>query len=250
MDILPLLLPLAYFAIIIGLTWVVARFASTIAGRIMRTSMPQVAAKVQRFVWLLIWLTGAIIAVEEAGIRSDILLLIVGLFGVGAIAAVRLPLENIGARYFSDMYIPFKVGDAIKVGEYSGKVIEVNSMGTILLADDDTLVSIPNSILVERVVVNKSPQAWKEVAIPITIGSDVDPASFESSVLKSLNKLSLHLDKRFPPVLTTKSTTPQSTELLLTVMIRRPEERDAIVTEVNKRITEVLERMSRAKKKT
>jgi hypothetical protein len=86
------------------------------------------------------------------------------------------------------------------------------------------------------------------VIIPITIGSDIDLAEFESDVLKSVSKLKLHLDKRFPPVLTTKTRSPQSTELTLTVMLRRPEQRDAIVAEVNNRVTEIIESIKRTKK--
>ncbi len=42
-------------------------------------------------------------------------------------------------------------------------------------------------------------------------------------------------------MLTTKARSAQSTELTLTLMIRRPEDRDAITAEVNKRLAEVLE---------
>jgi small conductance mechanosensitive channel len=247
-DIVPLVVPLLYFAVIIVLTWLVARLASITFGRIMRRSMPIVAAQVRRIVWVLTWLVGSLLAVEQLGIRSDILLLMVGLFGAGTIVALRAPLENIGARYFLDVYAPFKVGDSIRVQEHSGTVIEVNSMSIILLTEDERLVSIPNSAFVKEVVVNTTPQAWREVIIPITIGSDIDLAEFESDVLKSVSKLKLHLDKRFPPVLTTKTRSPQSTELTLTVMLHRPEQRDAIVAEVNNRVTEIIESIKRTKK--
>ena len=113
-------------------------------------------------------------------------------------------------------------------------------MATILLADDDRLVSIPSSTLMREAVVNTTPQAWKEVVVSIALPGDVDVATFESAVLKSVNKLKLHLDERFPPILTTKSRGPQSTELALTVMIRQPGEREVIATEINQRIGEVL----------
>jgi small-conductance mechanosensitive channel len=248
LDILQFLIPLTYFLIIIPVTWLVARFASIIIGRAMRQSMPLVAAEARRLAWLLVWLIGSIFAVEQLGIPPDILLLMVGLFGAGVIVAIREPLENIGARYFTDVYLAFKVGDSISVQGHSGKVIEVNSISTILLADDNQLISIPNSAFMRQVVVNATPQAWKEVSIPITVGSDADLAAFESALLKSCSKLKLHFDRRYPPVLTIKSRNPQSTELTLIVMIRRPEERDAIVAELKRRITEIMETMRRTKK--
>ncbi len=198
--------------------------------------------------WLLIWLIGLVTAIEEVGVPSDILLLIVALFGVGVILTVRNALENAGAKYFADVCVPFKVGDSIQVGNHSGKVIEINTMSTILLADDNTLVSIPNSVLLKEAVVNTTPQAWKEVIIPITIRNDIEMAAFESAVLKTVNKLKSSLDPRFPPVLTMRSKGPQSTELSLSIMVSRPEQRDAITAEVNKRVAELVETMSRARR--
>jgi small conductance mechanosensitive channel len=247
-DIVPILLPLAYAGLIVLVTWLVARLASSIVGRVMRQSMPLVAALVRRSVRLLIWLIGGILAIEELVVRSDILLLIVALFGIGVILTVRGALENAGAKYFADVYIPFKLGDSIRVRGHSGKVIEINSMSTILLGDDNSLISIPNSVFMKEEVINTSPQAWKEVIIPITIRSDIDLATFESAVLKSVNKLKPHLDNRFPPVMTMKSKGGQSTELSLSVMVRRPEQRDAIMAEVNKRIAELMETFSKTKK--
>jgi small conductance mechanosensitive channel len=242
------LIPLVYFAAILVGTWIVARIASVVTGSLMRQSVPLLVAQAKRVVWFIVWFVGIILAIEQLGIRSDVLLVVVGLLGVCVIVALRVPLENIGAKYFTDVYVPFKVGDSITVLNHSGKVVEVNSITTILLTDDDRLVSIPNSAMITHVLMNSTPQAWKEVTIPIVIGSGIDLAAFESNVLKNFNKLRLHLDKRFPPVLTIKSRTPQSTELALTIMILRPEQRDTIVTEVNKRISEVLKTMQQQKK--
>lgn len=242
------LLPVGYAAIIIIFTWIVARLASSIVGRVMRQSMPLLAAQVRRSVWMLIWVIGVVIAIQEMGVPSDILLLIVALFGIGVILTVREALENAGAKYFTDVYIPFKVGDSIRVQGHSGKVIEINSMSTILLGEDNSLVSIPNSILMKEALVNTTPQAWKEVIVPITIRNDIDVAAFESAVLKAVNKLKPSLDSRFPPVMTMKSKGIQSTELSLSIMVSRPEQRDAIMAEVNQRIATLVETMSKGRR--
>jgi small conductance mechanosensitive channel len=229
-------------------TWVVALIARMLIGQLMSRSMPLVVAQARRAVFIVVWVIGAIIAAQLLGVPSDTLLLFVALFGIGAIVALRGPLENLAARYFSDVYVPFKIGDSIAVQGRAGRVIEVNPMATVLLAEDDSLVSIPNAAFLKETVVNTTPHAWKEVAIPMVVGGEMDLPAFESAVLKSCNKLRLHLDERFPPILTVKSRTAQSTELLLTVMIRDPGERDAIVTEINKRITEMLGRVPGAKR--
>jgi small conductance mechanosensitive channel len=206
----------------------------------MNERTPLFAAQARRISWFVVWAIGGILAIEQLGIQSEILLLVVALIGAGLVVTFRVPLENLGAKYFSDVYVPFKVGDSIQIADRSGKVVEVNPMSTILLTSDDQLVSIPNSNLIHEVVTNLTPQAWREITIPIQLGSQTDLAEFESALLKSINKLKLHLDSRFPPFLTTKARTTESTEVTLTVMIRRPEERDSVITELNKRISETI----------
>jgi len=233
--------PYLLAAAILLLTWLVAWIASLLIRRVMRQSAPQVAAGARRLGEVVVWLVGILLAVQEVGVGIDILLVVLGLFAIAAIIALRIPLENFGAKYFSDVYSPFKVGDTIQVGAHSGKVIEINAMTTVLLSEDDRLIALPNSLLLREVLVNASPQAWKELTIPISLPGTVDIAPVESEILRSLAKLRLRLDKRFPPVIATKSRTPQSTDLVLTVMIRRPEERDALLVEVNKRVHDAIQ---------
>jgi small-conductance mechanosensitive channel len=247
MNILGVLTPLIYFAVVILLTWLVARFASGLIGRIMSRSTPAVALQAQRAIWVLVWAVGLILAIEMLGLYAEILLVFVALLGIGVIVTLRKPLENMGARYFTDVYVPFRVGDSISIQGHTGKVIEMNAISTVILDEKNHLVSIPNTSFMEEVAVNVTPQAWKELVVPIVIGNDIDLATFESEVLRSLGKLQLHLDKRFPPVLTTKSRSAQSAELTLRLYIKSPEERDTMLTEVNKRITEVIESIRKSK---
>jgi small conductance mechanosensitive channel len=235
--------PYVGVVIIVLLTLFFAWLVSWLVGRLMRQSPPQVASAARRLGVIVIGLIGGTLALQALGVNPAILLLVIGFLAVTVLIALREPLDNFGSKYFSDIYTPFRVGDTIKVLGYSGKVIEINAMTTILLSDEEQLISVPNVAMVRDVVVNMSPQAWKEVVIPISLGSNVDLAVFESELRKSLSKLRTRLDRRFPPVLTTKARTPQSTELTLIVMLRRPEDRDAVTVEVNKRLTEVLEQV-------
>jgi small conductance mechanosensitive channel len=236
-------LPYLPVAVIVVLTVLIAWLTSLVLGRLMRLSTPQVAAAARRLGVVVVGLIGGTLALQALGVNPAILFVMIALFGATALVALREPLGNYGAKYFSDIYTPFKVGDTIQVQGFSGKVIEINAMTTVLLSDNDQLVSVPNVSLIRDVVVNTSPQAWKEVTIPVSISGNVDLPAFESDLLKTLSKLRSRLDPRFPPVLTTKARTPQSTDLVLTLMIRRPEDRDAMTLEANKRLTEVLERV-------
>jgi small conductance mechanosensitive channel len=235
------LLMAALIGLTVVLTALVAVLVTFVVGRLMRQSPPVAAVGARRLAAIIVWLIGGSFALQQAGVSPDVVFLVVIMLGVAALIALRYPLENFGAKFFSDVYIPYKVGDSIRVGEFSGKVIEINAMATVLLAPGDELVSIPNTVFLREPIVNTTPQAWKELTIPITLRASVDLPTFESALLRSLSKLRARLDPRFPPVLTTKARTPQSTDVTLTLMIRRAEDRDAIMGEASKRIAEVTE---------
>jgi small conductance mechanosensitive channel len=240
-TVLGILLSLLPAATILLLTVLFAWLVSFVVGGLMRQTNPQVAVAARRLAAVVVALIGGTLALQALGLNTDVLLLVIALLGGTVALALREPLNNYGAKYFSDIYLPFKVGDTILVHGVGGRVIQVNAMTTVLLSDSNQLVSVPNASMIREVVVNTTPLAWKEVTIPVSVGSNVDLPAFESQVLKSLSKLRLRLDPRFPPVLTTQARTPQSTDLTLTLMLRRPEDREAITVEANKRIGEVLD---------
>jgi len=233
---------LIVFAAILGFTALLAYVAKLVIWGLMRQVNPQVTVAAQRLGVTIVWLVGVVLAVQELGVSVDALLLVILLLGAAAIVALRQPLENYGAKYFTDVYTPFKIGDTIQVGEHTGRVIEINAMGTVLLTENDHLVSLPNSLVLQTSVINLTPHAWKEVVVPITIPSSTDLAEFENSMLKALSRMRTRLGRRYPPVFTVISRTSQSTDLVLTVMVRRPEDRDPVVAEVNLRLTETMER--------
>lgn len=247
-DIVSYLTLLIYFGAVLVVTWVAAHLGSSLIGRQMSQSTPAVVVQARRAVWLLIWSVGVIFGLEVLGLNAEVLLVFVALLGAGVIVSLRNPIENMGSRYFTDVYVPFRVGDSVSVKGFTGKVIEMNSISTVILDDQNHLVSIPNTTFMHEVVVNVTPRAWKELVVPVVVGSDVDLAEFESEVMKSLGKLQVHLDKRFPPMFTVKTRGAQSTELTLLLYIQSPEERDVMLAEVNKRITATVESIRKTKR--
>lgn len=206
-----------------------------------------VAVQVRRIAWLFTWLVGALIALEQT-VRVDILTVLVGLFGAAIILANTYTLQNLGSKFFHEVYVPFKVGDSIRIREFTGRVIEINPITTVLISETEELISVPNALFLREVVLNITPKAWKEVLVPIVVGNDIDLAEFESDVMKACNKMKVHLDSRFPPVLLIKNRGDKNTELLLTLMVRRPENKENIVSEINTKITEIISHTKRKKK--
>jgi len=148
-----------------------------------------------------------------------------------------------GAKYFTDVYVPFKVGDIIKVGDSSGKIIEINPITTILLTEDESLISVPNSILLKERIENLTPRIWQEILVPISIRTSINLPEFESELLKASNKMKRYLDHRFPPVLTVKERGSRSVTLVLTLMVQDPSKKNRIIAEISKKISEIEDRL-------
>jgi small conductance mechanosensitive channel len=240
-----LALPLIFFLGILAATFFVSAFIGAILTRILSRSTPLVVSETKRVARAFVWIGGVLLAVEQLGLRVDFLYVLVAAGGFAVIIGSRDSLENIFARYFSELYVPVRIGDYITVRGHSGRVIEMNPISTILLSADDQLVSIPNSIFIKEAVINATPQAWKELTIPIVVGGDVNLPEFERAILKSCNKLKLRLDERFPPLLSVKSRSSQSAELSLTLMVKEPGNKEEISAELNQRITSLIEETKR-----
>ena len=241
LDLFGRVLPFVYAGITLAFTWLIARSVGPLLRRAMKESMPHVVANATRYSAVLIWVVGIVFAVQEIGLSTEVLLLLLAVGGAAVVVAFRGALENAGARYFSDVYIPYKLGDTIQVGSHAGKVVEINAMGTVLLSEKDRLISVPNQVFMREVVVNVTPAAWREVTIPISIGTNVDLPSFESEVRKRMTKLRPRLDSRFPPILSDRSRTDASTELTLTLFLRQAQDREPVTAEANRRISEALD---------
>ena len=236
---------ISFMVIILG-TWLLAHFAGSFLQRMLKHGPPLVLAHIRRLTITLIWLIGVLLALAQIGLQIDILLLLIGLIGIAIAIANRQTLENVAAKYFADFYIPFKVGDSITIRGQSGKVIEINPISTVLITEDENLISVPNSLFMREVVVNSTPKAWKEITIPIMISSEITLADFESNTLRSCHKLRHLLDERFPPILTVKNRDAKTTELVLTLMIKEPGTKDAIVSTITSKVSEIQDRMKKA----
>lgn len=246
MSLESLMLELAEFGAIILGTFVVAKIFSLVVRSVFRNWVPTVRSHIQKLVSVAVWVVGLAFAFQQLGVRLDFLLLILGLIGLGVLIAVKDTLANVGAKYFSDVYVPFKVGDIIKVAGSTGKVIEINPITTVLLTKKEELVSVPNSIFLREKLRNITPHVWREILVPITIDSKIDLPEFESEVLRACNKIRKYLDERFPPVLTVKSRNQKSVSLILTLMVKDPDKKSEIVEEINKKIFEIEHRMVQA----
>ena len=242
--------PIIYVAVTLALTYIATKIVTLFIRGIFRSGIPIIAVHVEKVVIVAIWVIGVLIAVQTVGVRIDLILLLFALVGFAAIIAFRDVMQNIAARYFSELYVPFKLGDEITVLNYTGKVIGVNPTCTILLTKEENIISIPNQIFMKEPIINSTQAAWKELIIPIIVPTTIDLAEFEENVLKACNKLKMYWDENFPPLLTTKRRDEKEIHLELRLMVNTPEKKEIAASEINKRIFEIQQRLKSKSRQT
>ena len=98
------LYPIIAFVGVLLATWIIAHFLSALLGRLLKRITPIVAVHARRLTWIFIWSIGIILALEQLGLRVDLLLLLIGLFGAALVVANAETLRNLASKYFSDVY--------------------------------------------------------------------------------------------------------------------------------------------------
>lgn len=95
--------------------------------------------------------------------------------------AVGFAAQDILKNIFGGIMIlfdqPFQVGDKIEVGDYYGEVVKIGLRSTRVVTPDDSLVSIPNSELMNKSVSNSNAgeancQVVAEIYLPITVDTE------------------------------------------------------------------------------
>ena len=94
--------------------------------------------------------------------------------------AVSLALQSIMTNFASGMIIvgnkPFKEGDYISVGDYSGTVTNITLHSTTLVTPDNKVVIIPNSDISGGTVVNYSamPERRLDLEFTVAYGTNIE----------------------------------------------------------------------------
>lgn len=116
---------------------------------------------------------GITTALKIAGIDLTTILAAIA-FGIG------FALRDLIMNFIAGMYIllsrHFTIGDFIKVGTVTGKIVEIQSRATILKSIDGTKIVVPNADLFSQSVVSYTSNPMRRVVVPLYVayGTDLD----------------------------------------------------------------------------
>ena len=114
--------------------------------------------------------------------------------------AVSLALQSIMTNFASGMIIvgnkPFKEGDYISVGDYSGTVTNITLHSTTLVTPDNKVVIIPNSDISGGTVVNYSAMPERRLDLEFTVAYGTNVEKVKKVLTKVLEEHPLVLHDR------------------------------------------------------
>jgi len=136
-----------------------------------------------------IWILGGLVALRTLGIKVTAFLASMGIAGLAVALAAKTVLSNMlgGITLTADPYL--NMGDRIEVNEYIGDVIDINLYKTTIRTRENKIVSIPNNVLVEEVVINHElPESRTRLSLPFGVSYDADLNDLTDVVLNVLDE--------------------------------------------------------------
>lgn len=132
--------------------------------------------------------------ISVLGIPIASIVAVIGAAGAAIALALQGTLGNFASGVLLLILRPFRSGDFIEAGGYSGTVVEIGLFSTTVLTTDNRRVIIPNSSLTGATIVNYSSEKTRRVDMTVSVayGTDIekvkevilDFAKTEPTVLK------------------------------------------------------------------
>lgn len=157
---------------------------------------------------LIFWFIGlvSILGIWEINISG--LLIGAGFFGIIVGLAARKTLGSLLAGFTLMFSRPFEIGDWIKVGENEGRITDITMMNTRIKSFDGEYIIIPNDVINNEIVTNKSKEGKLRIEIEIGIDYDSDLEKAREIALNTSKKLTREnysiCEKPKPKILTKK----------------------------------------------
>ncbi len=167
--------------------WVVRLFARN------NTNL-NMAALLGNLAQVLVVLVGIVLMLPSFGVDWAGLLTLLGALGLAISLSMQDLLKNVIAGIYMLMEQPFRIGDRISVKDVTGVVQGIELRTTVLRTDEDLQVVVPNSVVLNEIVTNRSASNLQRQIITIRL-----PKGSLSEISRQISDAL----KEFPEIATT-----------------------------------------------
>jgi small-conductance mechanosensitive channel len=180
--------------VLMFVVWFSALIESKLIGaRTDNLSLRKMASNASRS---LLFFLGLLMALSAAGIDLTAVSVFGGAIGVG----LGLGLQKLASNYVSGFVIlaerSLHIGDVVKVDNFEGRIIDINTRSTIIRADNGRLAIVPNEMLVTQRVENASkadPSVQASTTFLVPHGADF--AALSPRLLEAVKAVGRVLDQ-------------------------------------------------------
>lgn len=115
-------------------------------------------------------ITVIIAALNQLGINTTSFLTVIGAAGLAIGLALKDSLSNFSAGTMLVFFRPFKIGDLVTAAGVTGVVKEISIFNTELASVDNQKIIVPNSSIMNGVIINADANPIRRVDLTIGIG--------------------------------------------------------------------------------
>ena len=150
------------------------------------------------FTKYVLYLLLIMIIVSALGISITGLVAILSAAGLAISLALQGSLSNLANGIVIIITKPFKEGDFVTISGFSGSIKEIKLTHTIITSTENKLISIPNKIVIENVIINNSVLETKKVSYSFLVGYTSDVQQVKDIILNSFAKTDMVLTEPKP----------------------------------------------------
>lgn len=159
---------------------------------------------VAQLAYVAILVIGVVAALRAFGLNVTALVASLGLAGFAVGFAVKDILSNALAGVLILVQRPFTVGDEIALSGAEGRVVNVRVQVTLIKTAEGTLIYVPNSIIYNNIVNNKSSYGIRLITVRFKCAPDADPGGVIDICTSAFNDLTEILKSPRPQALLTE----------------------------------------------
>jgi MscS family membrane protein len=143
---------------------------------------------IKRCLNVVVWLIGAVMALNNAGVQVSTLLGTLGIGGIAFALAAQDTIKNILGGITIFVGRTFKIGDVINFADVEGTVEDIGLRSTSIRTYDRRIVIIPNYKLTDALITNISREHARRVVTTLGLTYDTDYSRMKHALelLKSI----------------------------------------------------------------
>lgn len=178
-----------------------SNFLENITGKYLTSQQTMLLKKIIYFLVLTLFISSAL---QQLNFNLSILLGSAGILTAALAIAAQTSISNIISGIFLLMEKSFRVGDEIQATHVSGKIVSIDLMSVKILTTQNTLVRIPNEILIKTEITNLTHYNTRCLNLPLLLSEQTPLKKSKQDLINiaTTNPLTL---KTPPPCVSVKN---------------------------------------------